>query len=622
MQAKRAVLGGAIVVLGAAAVLSLILARQNAPKQFYRLESRELFCENGHFEVDKKKSQIYLNEDGKKKLLEELPSGQCGHFNLEGMRRIEIAPKLSGRIGFYTYLYLQARPQEGGIEFVLEISRRGKEREILRMKAPRISRPLFQELEVVPGDRIVMSFSGRGIVYYSRPILYEKYTTALAARRTNVIVVAADTLRGDQLGNGGPGAGLELTENLRRFAQDAVCLENAYAQTSWTLPSFMSLFTALNEYHHGVGPTSPLRPDLTYLVENLSRKFITFGYHGGLKPSNGFARGFDSYQELLETTPPYPQGGKSLFEKALQTLRDSQFPQLFLFLHTYQLHSPYNPPAEFLQRLNPNPRFIDLKAVNSGQPAKTYLPVDDGLRKSLKELYQAEVLAFDSYFGDFIASLKEMDLYDSSLIVFMSDHGEEFFEHHGWAHSQSLYNELIKVPLIIKFPGSRFRGTRLADPVGVVDIMPTILSFYDLAYDAARLDGKDLLPLIRSGEKIRRDYVVSTMCSGKYLEYLPTRIALISDRYKLIYNEPHTMASLEFFGAFAPPWQPGLLELYDLQADPGETENLIHRRPGIGREMLTHLWRIRKIINQKTAGNAPQALNEETQKQLEALGYL
>jgi arylsulfatase A-like enzyme len=341
-----------------------------------------------------------------------------------------------------------------------------------------------------------------------------------------------------------------------------------------------------------------------------------------MKTINGFARGFDSYQELLQTTPPFPQGGKALFDKALETLREGSFPRLFLFLHTYQLHSPYNPPEEFLRRLNPNPRSTDLQAVNAGQPAKTFLPVGDELRKSLKELYQAEVLAFDSYFGDFIARLRQMKLYDSSLIVFMSDHGEEFFDHRGWAHSQSLYNELIQVPLLIKFPGGQHRGMRLSQPVGVVDIMPTILSHLGIAYDAGRLDGVNLLPLIRGQKDGRRDPVVASMSSGKYFAHFPTRIALVSGRYKLIYNEPFTQQALEVFGQFAPPWQPAMFELYDVQADPGETDDIAVRRPEIKARMLPRLLRILQEIRRTAAGNVPQRMDEEMEKQLKALGYL
>lgn len=622
MPVKKAALSGAIIVLGSAAILSLILINKNTHKRFYRLEPAELYRDNEYFEVNKKPGQIYFNQDGKREFLEEIPSIQCGHFYLKEKKLVKISPKLFGKIGFYTYLYLQGRPISQNIEFILEVSCQGKSREIRKIKAPQISCPLFQDLDVRKGDQIVMKFSGSGIVYYSQPILYEKYSADHAAERTNIIIVAADTFRGDQLGKGKPEQELELTQNLNRFAKDAVYLENAYAQTSWTLPSFMSLFTALNEYNHGVGVKSPLRPDQPSLVEKIAGKFVTFAYHGGMKPQNGFSRGFDFYQELLQTTPPYPQGGKALFAKAVETLQNSQFPKLFLFLHTYQLHSPYNPPGEFLQRLNPHPRFTNLNAINSGQPAKTYLPVAAELKNSLKELYQAEILSFDSYFGDFISKLKAMKLYDSSLIIFMSDHGEEFFEHQGWAHAHSLYNELIKVPLLIKFPGGQFRNTRLTKPVGIVDIMPTILSFYDIAYDADSLDGVNLLPLIRAREEGKRDYVVSTISTGKYFASFPTRIALVFDHYKLIFNEPYTQQSLDVFNEYAPPLQPAPFELYDLQADPNETVNIIYRQPRIKEKMLPFLLRIRKTIGQKLAKQNPKILDEETKKHLKALGYL
>jgi choline-sulfatase len=623
MTQKKAVLSGAFILVGAAAILGLILVTRDAGKRFYRLEPSEMLGDERHFEVDHGQQRLFFKNNGEKELLEEVPTIQGSHFYLKGKKQVKISPKLFGRIGFYTYLYLQGRPKNRSIEFNLEVHRGGKIRRVRRIHAAKTSYPLFQELDVRRGDQIVMKFSGRGIGYYSQPILYEKFAAGQEARRANVILVAVDTFRGDQLGAVAPGL-RSLTPNLDRFAGDAVRFENVFAQTSWTLPSFMSLFTGLNEYNHGVGIKAPLPAGVASLVGALSGKFITFGYHGGMvmKGKWGFSRGFDFYKEFKQATPLYPQGGRSLFEKAVELLQQSQFPRLFLFLHTYQLHSPYTPPREFLRRLNPSPLHARLDAINYIQPAKTYLPVADEMKQSLKELYQAEILAFDHYFGEFVFKLKEMGLYDTALIIVMSDHGEEFFDHGGWAHAHGLYNELIKVPLVIKFPGGRFRGTRPSDPVGIVDIMPTILGFQGLAYDAAGLDGTDLMPLIR-GRGIRRGHpLVSTISTGKYFEHYPGRIALIDGRYKLIYNEPYTPQGLEVFGEFAPPRQPAQFELYDLLSDPRETSNIFLRRPRGIEKMLLLLSRLRKQIARKQAGKKDAALDEETTRQLRALGYL
>jgi len=120
-----------------------------------------------------------------------------------------------------------------------------------------------------------------------------------------------------------------------------------------------------------------------------------------------------------------------------------------------------------------------------------------------------------------------MNLYDNAMIIFMSDHGEEFFEHNGWTHSHSLYNEQIRVPVIIKFPGNRFKNRKVPDVVGIIDLLPTILSYYNIDYEAAKLDGTNLIPLIKYSQARRPEYVVSTISTGRYFEAIPPKIAVL-----------------------------------------------------------------------------------------------
>ena len=482
-----------------------------------------------------------------------------------------------------------------------------------------------------------MKFSGRGIVHLGRPVVYRKYKPSEETGSNDdtmgkhIFFIAIDTFRGDRIG--ASASGQPLTPHLDEFITDSLYLERTYAQTSWTLPSYMSLFTGLNEFNHEVGIKQPLKPDKPFLIEPLSRDFMTFGFHGGKVVNGrwGYARGFDYYKKFQPAGALYPKGGQSLFRKAVEVLEKGQFPNLFMFLHTYQVHAPYTPPKEFLAKLNPDPEYTNLEAVNFSEPELTFKPVEDNYRAALKELYEAEILAFDAYFGEFMAKLKEMKLYDRSMIVLMSDHGEEFFEHKGWGHSHSLYDELIRVPAIIKFPGSRFKNKRISKPVGVLDLMPTILSYYQIPYETAGLDGQDLMPLIRSSAEtgkgsgeIKRKYVVSSISTGRYFEALPTRVALLWENYKLIYNDPFSAKDLEFFKGHTPPPQPPLLELYDLIKDPGETTNIVSTHGRIKDKLMPVLLKIRKTIRQRTAamGKNKKPLDKEVEEQLKSLGYL
>jgi arylsulfatase A-like enzyme len=410
-----------------------------------------------------------------------------------------------------------------------------------------------------------------------------------------------------------------------RFTADAVYLENTYAQTSWTLPSFMSLFTGLYEFNHEVGIKNALHPSKPYLVQAISREFITFAYHGGKVMSSrwGFSRGFDYYKKFQPAAALYPRGGQSLFQKATELLEKAQFPHLFLFLHTYQVHAPYTPPKNFLYQLDQNPKYLGLEAPNLNQPEKTYLPVEEEQKHSLKELYQAEILAFDAYFGEFIHRLKAMNIYNNSTIVLMSDHGEEFYEHKGWTHSHSLYDELIRVPVFIKFPKNQFKNTRIKEVVGIIDLFPTILSYYNIKNEAAKIDGIDLMPLIRGKKSAgSRDYVISTISTGKYFEAFPLKIAICFGDYKLIYNDPYTEENLESFKEYALPPQIPKFELYNLREDPVETQNIVDTHTKIKEKMMPIILKIRKLIRQKAAKTGEKAIDEEVRKQLESLGYL
>jgi arylsulfatase A-like enzyme len=598
--------------------------------EFDRTTLEEQERDTTHFRVDNALRRIYFKKNGEEKRLKDIPTINGSYFYLRGKKLVRFYPPLNGNIRVYSYLYLEPMGKTGAIDLEITMLREGEKEETvlehIRCGQKAVSRPLYKDLDLRHGGALLFKFRGRGIVYFSRPIFYEPLDPSAPEKSKHIFFIGVDTFRGDLVGQ--KVNGQSLTPHMDAFIEDSVYLENTYAQTSWTLPSFTSLFTALNEYNHEVGVNQSLPPDKPVLTEPLSAEFLTFGFHGGKVMDGrwGFSRGFDYYKKFQQAAALYPRGGESLFNKAAEVLEQGRFPHLFMFLHTYQVHAPYTPPIEYLTRLNPNPAYKKIDLVNFSEPQKTFQPLPEPERLATEELYRAEVLAFDDFFGAFIKKLKAMNLYEHAMIVLMSDHGEEFFEHRGWGHSHSLYNELTRVPAIIKFPGNRFGGTRLTGPAAVVDLMPTVLSYYGIEYGSEGLDGKNLMPLIEGkdeGSK-ERGYVVSTISTGRYFEALPPRIALMFGRYKLIYNEPFTKKDLEFFKGFTAPPMPPKYELYDLHADPGETRNIMGSHPGIKEKMMREVLKIRKIIAQREAkrGKKKRPLDKEVREQLESLGYL
>jgi len=579
------------------------------------------------FEIDPRRFQInpridrltYHRRDGSEEL-QHLPTLDGFPFYLSGERSFDIEPEIRGQVRVYVHVDFRTAIQWMPLRFSLEQISAGGDEVLFTAEHGRMSRSVFRDARLAPGDRLRLRFRGHGRVYFSRPILYR---SPPAAERTHVILIGLDTMRGDFVDHRVNGR--SLTPNIAAFGRDGVVFTRAYAQSPWTIPSFTSLFTASYEFRHNVDIKHGLEPGFPHLVGQLATDFITFALHGGfgLNRRWGYSRGFDAYRCVPEAGLISPFGGRALFREAVRLLTTARFPRLFLFLHTYQVHSPYRPPLPYLKKLNPDPPLTRCKAISHGDNSEKFLPVSEAKRRSLLELYQAEILAFDAYFGEFIGELKRMGIYDNALIVFMSDHGEEFFEHGAWAHSQSLYDESIRVPLIFKFPRSRYRG-EIHDPVGVIDILPTILGYLGGADAPEGVDGIDLMPLIRQERSgAPRHHLFSSVSTSRYVKDIPPKIAVVFDRYKMIYNEPYSTDNLDFFRHRALPPPTGRIELYDLIDDARETRNIAEREKDTVRRLMPLVLDVRRQVKAVLKARETSApLPEGVRNLLETLGYL
>jgi hypothetical protein len=308
-----------------------------------------------------------------------------------------------------------------------------------------------------------------------------------------------------------------------------------------------------------------------------------------------------------------------MFDTAIKLIERTDFPDLFLFLHTYQLHSPYAPDLEFLYKINSEPELLKFGGYHA---KKKYKRVDEKIVRASRELYQAEILEFDHYFGEFIRKLKVMGLYDSSMIIFMSDHGEEFYEHNAWTHGHSLYNELIKIPLIIKFPHNEYKGVEISEDVGIIDIFPTILEACKVEFSSKSIDGESLLPLL-NGKKLNRKTLYSSLSTGWMIDAIPPKFSIISKDSKLIFNYPFISEKLPFFNKDSRPPQIDRIEFFDIREDKLEKDNIINQKemPKIFRLRIEELrMAINKALATKKRGKI--ILSKEELEKLKALGYI
>jgi arylsulfatase A-like enzyme len=410
-----------------------------------------------------------------------------------------------------------------------------------------------------------------------------------------VVLVSIDTLRADRLGCYGRRP--SLTPSIDAFRQDAVLFEWVIAEAPSTLPSHASIFTSLIPQHHGASVTREmaLAPAHLTLTEVLrDRGFSTAAFHGGgqLDAAFGLDQGFEvykakghrpgdaSYDRFLPTV-----------EKGLAWLEPRRQGRFLLFLHTYEAHSPYTPSREGLAALDagyqgPLPAEIStdlLAGINTGQTALA--PAD---RLHIEHAYEAEVHSVDAAFATLVEGLRRLGLYDRTLIVFTSDHGEEFGEHGKVGrHGHTLYDELLRIPLLVKYPHSWRSGQALTAQVRGIDIAPTVLVALGMPVPAV-FEGSDLTRYAAGGVP-PPPYAVSVLDGGG--------------------------SSLR-----SPRWKWDRHALYDLSTDPGERVDVSAAYPRVAERLRRKAEEL--VAKAATIGPVPATLDPALQERLRALGYL
>jgi tetratricopeptide (TPR) repeat protein len=387
--------------------------------------------------------------------------------------------------------------------------------------------------------------------------------------RPPIVLISIDTLRSDRLPAYGYAAG--ATPAIDALAADSILFERAYAHVPLTMPSHASILTGLLPPAHGV------RDNLGYRLEAaglpyLPRLLHQAGYATGaavsalsLRGAAGFADGFDLYEDRIPAPLRAGLGGiqrpgAATLGAAIGWLRGAAREPFFLLLHLFEPHTPYAPPEPF--------------ATRHASP------------------YDGEVAAADAVVGDLVAELERLGVYDRAVVVLLSDHGEGLGEHGEQEHGVLLHRWALQVPLLVKLPGGARAGERVATPVQLVDVAPTLLELAGVPLPPG-LDGKSMLAL-DPAEPPRPVYSES---------WYPRLHFGWSELGSMIEGPWHLIDGPE-------------PELYDLDADPGETDNLIGRRAGLA------AW-LREQLQAQTREPAPPGEETEaTRRALAALGYV
>ena len=400
--------------------------------------------------------------------------------------------------------------------------------------------------------------------------------------QVNVLLITVDTLRADHVG--AYGAKQAETPTIDSLARDGVLFERAYSQVPLTLSSHTSLLTGTYPFNNGVQDFTgqPLRPDMRTVAQALKAN----GYNTGavvssyvLDRSWGLDRGFDLYYDVfkgssfLENDPGLVERKAApSVDEALGWLRQPRAKPFFLWLHLYDPHSGYEPPEPFRTRFAESP-------------------------------YDGEIAYADSQLARLITYLRQQRLYDPMLIIFASDHGESLGEHGEKEHGFFVYHSTLHVPLVIKPPAaSRIRPHRVAEPVAIVSIAPTIVAMLDLRDPIQeQFETGGLLDKGKKDNPGAADVYSESFYSFSSFGWNPLRTI--------------NTGNYQYIDAPKP-------ELYDLRNDPGETKNLVAEQSAVA-SVLNE--KIKGLVNRyapREGSAAGSGLSAEAAEKLRALGYM
>jgi arylsulfatase A-like enzyme len=450
----------------------------------------------------------------------------------------------------------------------------------------------------------------------------------------SIVLILVDTLRRDYLGfHGFRGS---ISPNLDWLAEESVELDNAFSQAPWTKPSIASLFTSLYPDVHGLNnheglfgkrasealTTGILPSDAVTLAEALrdaGYRTAAIVANPWLDPRYGFDQGFDLYR-MEETT-------SSLLDGAREWIRGEEGRPFFLYLHFMDVHGPYDAPEEDFQAMASSPsldagKHPPVEDLSRLPPYLQNVPwfeergiasrgwgglIDFRLEKSgtVRARYAANVRDFDRRIAPFLNELRSSERNEDTLLVLTSDHGEELLEHGGWDHGFTLYDDQIRVPLLVRLPYARGAGRHVSRAANLIDLMPTLLSAAGAKVPPGA-EGRDLSSvLLGEGEEDGAAPSFATISTAtKHREGV---YAVRTERYKLILDSETASASL-----------------FDLAADPGEYRDLSSKDEArvrvreLERLLSRHLDEARRAALRPESAPIPDAL----QRRLESLGYL
>ncbi|MBN2134917.1 MAG: sulfatase [Acidobacteria bacterium] len=457
-----------------------------------------------------------------------------------------------------------------------------------------------QPLNIKSGEDIKVRFSFPAEMPTDKALFREVPVAALGAPvlkagklpgERNILLISLDTLRPDHLGI--YGYERDTSPNIDIFARKSILFKNATAQSNWTLPSHMSFFASLFPMETGYGWRKDLHQSVRFAqeVKLLPEYMKENGYTTGAITGGGYVSGFFGFNRGMDYFKIIEENCEDTVTESIEWIKRNRDTKFFFFLHTYEIHKPYTHDYFLEKEGKPNQTVKD----------KTIARYDSGIRYT------------DEQIGRLFDYLEKTGLYDQTLIVITSDHGENFEildrEKVYGDHGKTLYNREIQVPLIIGGALDKTGGKVIESQVSLVDLMPTILDYAEIDIPSG-IRGVSLRD-INHGDNMDRRTAYSEAVFN-----INEKKSLRNTRYKVIknyrFNKDKVSTNLEF---------------YDLSTDRQERQNLISSKSGIKDTLFDRLEKIIKAVSIKykklsSYKSHSGAIDRRTEKQLRALGYL
>lgn len=422
----------------------------------------------------------------------------------------------------------------------------------------------------------------------------------------NVVLITVDTLRADHLGCYGYDKNTSPT--IDRLAREGVKFEYVFAQRGLTWPSLTSIMTSMYPKTHGVesnemhlAPAFLTMPEILKDAGYKTAAFLTNYFHA---PN----RGFD-----VKKGGAVGDLDRQVTNLAVRWLEKQRGEKFFVWIHYKNPHMPYNPPEQFRDA-----DILDYDGPYDGSWAKMDSVYTNKIDLSYRDLshiiklYDAEIKSTDSYIAEVLAKLDEMGISDNTFVIFSADHGEELYDHHYYFyHGCSIYDGVLRIPLLFRYPGV-FQPGRVNDNLfESIDIAPTILQALKIP-PGPEFEGRSFFHVLFAGQSNEWHQVFGERSRKIYVTRTP--------RWKFIYNPDNYLTNC----VRSPADQGGGFplateELYDIANDPGENVNLAEQHPLVADSLRNQLlvW-----AESNKRQHVPQKLSKEAEERLRALGYI